>query len=62
MFQTNKVLKSTAWGNPDTVGTASGTNHLERITVRTAKRASLVYPIRAAVYELTLPQMCSPDG
>lgn len=54
MFRTNKALKSTGWGNPDTVGTASGANHLELITVRTAKRASLVYSNHAAVYRLTL--------
>ena len=49
MYPTNKVLKSTGWGIPDTVGNASGTNHLERITVRTARRESLVYRIHATV-------------
>ena len=50
MFRTNKVLKSIGWGNPDTAGTASGTNHQDHTTVRTARRASPVYPIHPAVW------------
>ena len=49
MCRTNKVLKSTGWGNPDTAGAVSGTNHQEHIIVRTARRASLVHPIYAVV-------------
>ena len=50
MFRTNKVLKSTGWGNPGTVGTASGTNHQEHTTVRTVRSASPVYRIHPATY------------
>jgi len=50
MYRTNKVLKSIGWGNPDTAGAASGTNHQDRIIVRTARRASLVHPIHAPVW------------
>lgn len=47
MSRTNKVLKSTGWGNPDTAGIASDTNHLEHTTARTARRTFLVYQIHA---------------
>jgi len=43
MYRTNKALKSTGWGNPDTAGAASGTNRQDHIIVRTARRASVVH-------------------
>ena len=50
MYRTNKVLKSTDWGNPGTAESASGTNHPEHIIVRTARRASFAYAIRVTVW------------
>ena len=55
MFRTNKVLKSTGWGNLGTAGTASGTSHREHTTVRTVRSASPVcriHPTACAKYNL----------
>ena len=49
MCRTTKVLKSTGWGIPGTAGNASGTSHREHITVRTARRESLIYLIHVTV-------------
>ena len=59
MYQTHEVFKSTGWGNPDTAGAASGTNHQGRIIVRTARRASLVCPIHAPVWSNSNPDAFS---
>lgn len=55
MYRTNKNLKSTDWGNLDTAGAASGTNHQDHIIVRTARRASLVRPIHPSVWSNSNP-------
>jgi len=61
VYWTNEALKSDGWGNPDTTGVASGTNHQDHIIVRTARRASLtlIRPIHAPVWSDSNPDAFS---